>query len=120
MRIHFYVQPILRAFTSGNPFRGMLRRLVEDRVDDEFVFSVLEDDPSGRQLDEFLATVDRPNARAERVPASRKRLMATTLLGKLPEVPVSEGADIYFSTDLDRLRSDGRPVVAHVADLSSV
>ncbi|MCA9235967.1 MAG: glycosyltransferase family 4 protein [Planctomycetales bacterium] len=117
MRICFYIEAIAAAFTTGTPYRGMLKRLAEMRCDDEIVLTALRGNANAVALQH---AINLPNVRLRQIGGSRRIYNLATIMnvGLAPKIACD--AAVYLTSDLEYVGRLDAPVVAHIADLSSV
>ncbi len=119
MKICVYAEP-LRTITSANPFRGMLQSLLKLRYSDTFIFVVRRGSEDSPQLRSFLASCDSGNWKLIVDPKTRKAANLQALLRQENYCAIREKADVYLNMDMDYLGPRAMPLIATVADLSSI
>jgi glycosyltransferase involved in cell wall biosynthesis len=119
MKICVYGESLL-TFTSSNPARGMLRSLLKLRPLDDFLLVVRRGSENSPVLKQFLDSCPNSNWQLIVDPRTRKSVYIKALLGQKNYCQISESADVYLDLDMNYLGPQATPLIATVADLSSV
>lgn|GEM_PF-837029 len=116
MRIVILVECLAQAFTSGMPYRGMLRELMKLRSADSFSLVVLRNSANNPLITEIVAGNE--NCELIELPVSRRASKLASLFG-VNRLHLPAGADCYVTPDLEYFGRRCQPQIAHIADLSS-
>lgn len=116
MRIVILVECLAQAFTSGMPYRGMLRELMKLRSKDTFSLVVLRNSANNPLITDIVAGND--NCELIELAVSRRASKLASLFG-VNRLHLPGGADCYVTPDLEYFGRRCQPQIAHIADLSS-
>jgi glycosyltransferase involved in cell wall biosynthesis len=119
LKIGVYADPMARVLTSFGPIRGMLKELIENRLDDEFVILIHPETQSSKLLRDWFSTIRTSNWRLRVLRQSRRDKMIRCILGLRSYSKIDESFDLLYSCDLE-FHDVSCPQIVQLFDLHPV